>query len=65
MINFFHRLLFLFLIIPLGFLLIFEIIINFYLEFIKWIIFGNFNDDFILNLNTMKIVDLFNFDKYL
>jgi hypothetical protein len=65
MINILHKLLFLILLIPIGFLLIFEIVINLFIQFIKWIIFGNFNDDFILNLYTMKIIDIFNFDKFL
>jgi hypothetical protein len=65
MINILHRLLFLILLIPFGFLLIFEIVIKLFIQFIKWIIFGNFNDDFILNLYTIKIIDIFNFDKFL
>ena len=63
--SFLHRLLFILLVFPLGLILCFNITIKLFIEVIKWIFTGDFNDEFILELSIVKVIEFFEFDKLL
>ena len=59
--SFLHRVFFILLIIPLGLFLIFEIIIRFWIALIKWVIFGDFDEDFMVENFIYKVMEFLKF----
>jgi len=60
--SFLHRVFFIILFIPLGFFLIYELIIRFFISVIKWVIFGYFDEDFIEDNFAFRLMEfLINF----
>lgn len=59
-----HRILFITLIIPIGFLLVIEWPIHLFIESIKWIITGRFSGEILHNFFGWKIYEFLKFDKY-
>ena len=61
--SFLHRVFFIILFIPLGISLTYELIIRFLIAVIKWVIFGYFDEDFIEDNFTFRLMEFLIYSK--